>query len=413
MPHTPMPLPLSPSRLCPIRRAIISVTDKTGLVALCQQLLNFTSPDDGQSMQLLSTGGTYKELAKAGIAVREISDLTKFPEILGGRVKTLHPVVHAGLLSIRDNSSHIQSMTELGLPYVDLIVVNLYQFEKYAMQQPNASVAELVEHIDIGGPSMLRSAAKNFRDVVCISAPDQYDRLIKELESQKGSTRIEFRQQLALEAFARTSKYDAFITKYLSSVIKPVVENGVECSLRLSDDVDMQNGVTQNGATVTDSCSFASNEMSCCPEFSSWQSSHQQQRIECVLPLKYGLNPHQQPSCICRPPSIMSPSKNGSSNGSIPFTVLNGRPGYINFLDALNSFQLVVELSKTLTGCPPVAASFKHVSPAGVAIGGTPLTRAEIEYFDLPNCWKLGRLDDAENGTARGPESSEIQYFTN
>lgn len=358
--------------LKPIRRALISVTDKNGIVALCQYLLNnrcncitangaegSDSIEHSCDIELLSTGGTYKLLKQHGIAVREVSEVTGFKEILGGRVKTIHPKIHAGLLSIRENPLHQKSMIELELPYIDLVVVNLYQFEKFVMRQKSSECSldpcktlEVIDQIDIGGQSLIRSAAKNFNDVVCISSVDQYPQFYEELKHQRGYTSLRFRQQLALEAFKRTSEYDSTISKYFESIQLP------------SDTLIKSN----------------------CPEFSSWQSSYQVQPMECIFPLKYGLNPHQQPSCLFRPPS---------SNG-IPFTVINGRPGYINLLDAINAWQLVIELSKSIPGSPPAAASFKHVSPAGVALGRSPITNTESDYFDLTDSMRqrLGISDD-------------------
>lgn len=194
------------SDLVRIRRALISVSDKTDLIPFARSLLS-------HGIELISTGGTARALTEAGLAVTHIEQLTRFPEMLDGRVKTLHPMVHGGILALRDKPEHTQAMADHGILPIDLVCVNLYPFEQ-TVADPNATVDQAVENIDIGGPSMIRSAAKNAAWVTVVTAPSQYDRVVQELDANQGSTTRELRAQLAAAAFSRTSAYDAAISAY-------------------------------------------------------------------------------------------------------------------------------------------------------------------------------------------------------
>ncbi|MBO4335579.1 MAG: IMP cyclohydrolase [Desulfovibrio sp.] len=189
----------------PIRRAILSVTDKTGLTDFARFLVD-------HKVELVSTGGTQKTLEKAGIPVTAVSDVTHFPEILGGRVKTLHPHIHAGILANKDKEDHLATLKELGIAPFDLVCVNLYDFA--GAVERNLSLEQAVEEIDIGGPCMLRAAAKNFHSVLVVPSPEWYPAVEEEL-AHDGTVSLEFRQKLASRAFDATSRYDALITSYL------------------------------------------------------------------------------------------------------------------------------------------------------------------------------------------------------
>ncbi len=193
-----------------VRRALLSVTDKSGLVEFARELTK-------HGVELVSTGGTAKDLREAGLSVRDISDLTGFPEMLDGRVKTLHPKVHGGILHIRENAQHLASVKEHGIEPIDMVVVNLYAFEKTAAR-PGAKFAEVIENIDIGGPSMVRSAAKNFEDVAIVTSPGDYTALAEELATHKGSLTRNTRWRLAKKAFAVTAAYDTAIANTLEQV---------------------------------------------------------------------------------------------------------------------------------------------------------------------------------------------------
>lgn len=192
-----------------ITRALISLTDKSGIEGFAKELV-------GLGVELLSTGGTAKKIREAGIAVKDVSEFTGFPEMLDGRVKTLHPKVHGGILNQRDNVQHQKQCTEHGLQPIDLIAVNLYAFEK-TIADPNCSLADAIENIDIGGPTMLRAAAKNFHDVTVIVDPADYPQVIQEIRAQ-GNTTLKTRFRLAAKVFALTSKYDTAISAWLDQV---------------------------------------------------------------------------------------------------------------------------------------------------------------------------------------------------
>src|SRR6185436_9443333 len=194
-------------QLRPIRRALISVSDKTGIVDFARELAHL-------NVEIISTGGTAKALRDAGITVRDVADITDFPEMMDGRVKTLHPRVHGGLLGIRDNPEHVAAMQQHGIEPIDLVVVNLYPFAQTILRE-GVTLEEAIEQIDIGGPAMIRSAAKNFHDVAVVVSPEDYPKILEELQRQGGGLTLETRMKLAGRAFTHTSRYDGIISRYL------------------------------------------------------------------------------------------------------------------------------------------------------------------------------------------------------
>ena len=194
-----------------IKKALISVSDKKNLKNLLKTLTK-------HKIQLISSGGTYKEIKKLKFKCLEVSEYTGSPEILGGRVKTLHPKIHAGILSKRNNKSHSKDLKNNNFEEIDLVIVNFYPFEKTLEQTSNH--LKIIENIDVGGPTMVRAAAKNYKDVTVITSSDQYDQLINEIEKNNGSTSIKFREQMSLEAFSETAYYDAVISNYLNGIKK-------------------------------------------------------------------------------------------------------------------------------------------------------------------------------------------------
>ena len=192
-----------------IERALISLTDKAGIEGFATELA-------GLGIELLSTGGTAKKLRDAGLTVMDVSEFTGFPEMLDGRVKTLHPKVHGGILNQRANSDHQQQCASHGLKNIDLIAVNLYAFEK-TIADPNCSLADAIENIDIGGPTMLRAAAKNFHDVTVIVDPADYPQVVREIK-EYGNTTLKTRFKLMRKVFALTSVYDTAISSWLEKV---------------------------------------------------------------------------------------------------------------------------------------------------------------------------------------------------
>ena len=193
--------------MVPIKRALISVTDKSGLAEFGRFLAD-------HGVEILSTGGTAKMLRDNGVPVVEVSDYTGFPEMLDGRVKTLHPKIHGGILGRRDLAAHREQMEQHGITPIDLVVVNLYQFEK-AVAQPGCTLANAIENIDIGGPTLLRAAAKNYEGVTVVVDPADYAQIMQEMKAHQGATTVATRFQLARKVFALTSAYDAAITRYL------------------------------------------------------------------------------------------------------------------------------------------------------------------------------------------------------
>src|SRR5678815_2561049 len=196
-------------QLRPISRALLSVSDKTGLVEFARALAE-------QGVELISTGGTRKALADAGLTVLDVSDVTGFPEMMDGRVKTLHPRVHGGLLAIRDNAEHVAALEQHGIEPIDLVVVNLYPFAE-TIKREGVTREEAIEQIDIGGPAMIRSAAKNARDVAVVVLPSRYQSIVTELRNREGALALATRQRLAQEAFQHTAAYDVLVSAYLSS----------------------------------------------------------------------------------------------------------------------------------------------------------------------------------------------------
>ncbi len=193
-----------------ITRALISVTDKSGVAEFAKQLADM-------GVEIVSTGGTAKVIREAGVDVKDVSELTGFPEMMDGRVKTLHPKVHGGILAIRDNEKHAAQMKEHDIPSIELVVVNLYAFEKTVARE-GVTLAEAIENIDIGGPTLLRSSAKNFRYVTVVVDPADYPKVLEEMKANKGATTLKTRFMLARKVFETTSHYDSAIASYLAKI---------------------------------------------------------------------------------------------------------------------------------------------------------------------------------------------------
>lgn len=196
-----------------VKRALISVSDKTGVVEFAKGLADM-------GVEIISTGGTAKALSDAGIKVTGISEVTGFPEMMEGRVKTLHPAVHGGILADRSKPDHMRQIAEQGIEPIDLVAVNLYPFAK-TVAKPEVTLGEAIENIDIGGPSMVRSAAKNFASVTIVVDPADYDAVLRELRGNDGETSYDTRARLATKAFAHTAAYDTMISNYLQAKFTP------------------------------------------------------------------------------------------------------------------------------------------------------------------------------------------------
>ena len=291
-----------------ITRALLSVTDKSGIVDLAQCLAR-------HGVELVSTGGTARSLREAGLKVREVADLTGFPEMLDGRVKTLHPKVHGGILYIRGNQQHRDQVAAHSIEPIDMVVVNLYAFEKTAAN-PDATFAEIIENIDIGGPAMVRSAAKNFEDVAIVTEPADYGFLADEMDLNRGMLSRETRWRLAQKAFAATGSYDTAIANALEK-LEPTVPG---LPLRTVDDFPQMLRIAD----------------------------------PLVQPLRYGENPHQRAALY----------RDNSGEGLAAAQQLQGKElSYNNLVDLDACWDLAQEFDE------PGCAIIKHTNPCGAATG--------------------------------------------
>ncbi len=307
--------------LKPIRRALLSVTDKSGLVDLARTLAR-------HGVELVSTGGTARALRDAGLEVRDISDLTGFPEMLDGRVKTLHPRVHGGLLHIRSNPEHVAAVQEHGIQPIDMVVVNLYAFEATA-SKPGVPFHEIIENIDIGGPSMVRSAAKNFEDVAVVTRTTDYPTLAEELDRNSGSLSRGTRWRLAQAAFAATAAYDSAIASTLPNLTPEALDG---------DASQTPSSAPQNTTRFP-------------------QKLHLEYTLS--TPLRYGENPHQAAALYT----------DGSGKGIASALQLQGKElSFNNLVDLDACWELVRELAPN-TSDPAAVAIIKHTNPCGAATG--------------------------------------------
>jgi phosphoribosylaminoimidazolecarboxamide formyltransferase/IMP cyclohydrolase len=294
------------SDLVPVKRALLSVSDKTGLGEFARALVQEFG------VELISTGGTAKFLRDQGLAVTDVSDVTGFPEMMDGRVKTLHPKVHGGLLALRDNAEHVAAMQAHNIQPIDLVCINLYPFKK-TIEKPGVTFEEAIENIDIGGPSMVRSAAKNHRFVLVVTSPDRYDKVLGDLREHKGSSCGKHRLKQAQRAFAHTAEYDAMIASYLRG--------------------------------------HAFGEEEGLPEQISINLKKKQD-------LRYGENPHQKAAVyLSDEVSAVSVASAKQHHGK--------ELSYINLLDADAALNAVRELST------PTACIVKHATPCGYATADT------------------------------------------
>jgi phosphoribosylaminoimidazolecarboxamide formyltransferase / IMP cyclohydrolase len=288
-----------------IKRAVLSVSDKTGIVELANVLGKF-------DVEILSTGGTAKTLSENGIRVKEVSDFTGSPEILDGRVKTLHPKIYGGLLAVRNNSRHKKEMEENSMVYIDLVVCNLYPFEKTL--KSGASHGEIIENIDIGGPTMIRAAAKNYKDVVVLTSPDLYKEFIEQMNNNKGKVDEDFSLKCANQVYSHTSRYDSIISSYLEQFRNPESKMPAEMNIGLKK----------------------------------------------VNDLRYGENPHQQAAWY------------SFKDREFERTKLQGKDlSFNNLLDMESTYILVNQFSS------PACVITKHTNPCGVAVAENHLSAYE------------------------------------
>lgn len=323
--------------LVKIKRALISLSDKTGAVEFAAELSRL-------GVELISTGGTAKSLREAGLTVTDVSTVTGFPEMMDGRVKTLHPKIHGAFLALRDNAEHVASMQEHGIEPIDLVVINLYPFEQTVAKE-GVSLEEAVENIDIGGPAMIRSASKNWRSVAVVTDPRLYDGIIAELKANDSQLSMQTRQRLAALAYTRTASYDLAISSYLANqlsdddleFLEPLNPLGNLMFFEAEEDGDETGEhVSVNdggGAALGDNISL---------------------HLAKVTDLRYGENPHQKAA-------LYSSGETGGLAGS---EQLHGKEmSFNNYVDAEAAWNLVQDFDQR------AVAIIKHTNPSGVGVG--------------------------------------------
>ncbi len=327
--------------LYPVRRALISVSDKTGMIDLARALA-------GHGVELLSTGGSAQQMRDEGLDVKDVAEVTGFPEMMDGRVKTLHPVVHGGLLAVRDNDAHVAAMTEHGIGGIDLLIVNLYPFEETVAK--GADFATCIENIDIGGPAMIRSAAKNHAFVNVVTDVSDYAELLAELDANGGQTTLAFRQRLAQTAYGRTAAYDTAVSTWM--------------------------------AGATDLAE---------PRRRSFAGTHRQT-------MRYGENPHQQAAFYAdgtdRPGVATAQQHQGKELS------------YNNINDTDAAFELVAEFQDG-----PAVAIIKHANPCGVAQGAT-LLEAYQKAFDCDRTSAFGGIVALNQPLDEDTAKAIVEIFT-
>ena len=327
-----------------IRRALISVSDKSGIVDFAQELKSF-------GVEIISTGGTARTLREAGIDVLDVADITGFPEIMDGRVKTLHPKIHGGLLAVRQDSEHVAAMEKHGIEPIDMVIINLYPFEQ-TIAREDVKLEDAIEQIDIGGPSMIRSAAKNYRNVAVVTSPDLYRQIRTEMILDDGALTLATREELARLAFMRTAFYDSAIFPYLSTHLDGAKDSKMfppvpEIIERMSTYMNLFS--TAMKSLHGDQLGQVESEKF--PE-------RRQLSLNKISELRYGENPHQAGA-------LYGLSVNGSTGITAAEQVGGKEMSFNNYVDADAAWQLVCDFDET------ACAIIKHTNPAGAAIGRT------------------------------------------
>ncbi len=362
------------SELRKIKRALISVSDKTGILEFAAELANF-------GVQIISTGGTARSLRENGIAVMEVAEITRFPEMMDGRVKTLHPKIHGAFLALRDNENHVASMQEHGIEPIDLVVVNLYPFQE-TITKEDVSLAEAVENIDIGGPAMIRSASKNWRDVAVITDARLYESVLREMQETGGSLSLETRQRLAALAYTRTASYDLAISSYLA---KQLSNEDLEF---LEPFNPLQNLIIIESDEIFEETIEGSDDL---PEFESIELAK-------AADLRYGENPHQKAALY----------ESDESGGIAKAEQLHGKEmSFNNYVDAEAAWDLVQDFDEL------AVTIIKHTNPSGVGTGATNIEAYRRALSTDPvsafgGIVALNRKVDAETATAINEVFTEV-----
>ena len=314
-----------------IKKALISLSDKTGAVEFARTLAEF-------GVDIISTGGTAETLRQAGIAVTDVADVTGFPEMMNGRVKTLHPKIHGGFLALRDNDEHVAAMAAHGIEPIDLVVVNLYPFEA-TIERDDITLDDAIENIDIGGPAMIRSASKNWRDVAVVTDPRLYDDIISEMKDKGGSLSLRTRQRLAVLAYSRTASYDLAISSYLAEQLSSK-------DLEYLDPLDPMQGYI---FIRQEDVEFDVGDDTGLPAFDDIELTK-------FADLRYGENPHQKAALY------LTEDGGGIANAE----QLNGKEmSFNNYVDAEAAWNLVQDIPER------AVAIIKHTNPSGVGVGDT------------------------------------------
>jgi len=323
------------SELRKIKRALISVSDKAGLAEFATALAGF-------GVEIISTGGTAKALRTGDLTVTDVSEVTGFPEMMDGRVKTLHPKMHGAFLALRDNPEHIGSMHEHGIEPIDLVVVNLYPFEE-TVAKDGVGLEEVVENIDIGGPAMIRSASKNWRDVAVVTDSRLYPEVLNELKENDGSLTLETRQRLAALAYTRTASYDLAISSYLAKQLS-------------NDDLDRLEPFNPLGGLAFIEINEEADSAEEAGVGSDELGQYKLIELAKVADLRYGENPHQRAALY----------DDGTGGGIAGADQLHGKEmSFNNFVDAEAAWNLVQDISER------AVAIIKHTNPSGVGVGSS------------------------------------------
>jgi phosphoribosylaminoimidazolecarboxamide formyltransferase/IMP cyclohydrolase len=329
-----------------IHRALISVSDKTGIVDFAQELKSF-------GVEVLSTGGTAKALREAGIDVIDVADVTGFPEMMDGRVKTLHPKIHGALLGIRDNPEHLAAMEQHGIGPIDMVVINLYPFEQTVARE-DITLADAVEQIDIGGPALIRSAAKNYHDVAVVTSPELYRQIRTELILDEGALTLSTREALARLAFMRTAFYDSAIFPYLSENLE-----GAKSSQMFPPVPEILDKMSTYMNLFSSTMKSLHGDQFEAAEDEQF-AEHQQLSLNNISDLRYGENPHQAAALY----DLGVRGGSADQEGVASAELLSGKEmSFNNYVDADAAWQLVWDFDDT------ACAIIKHTNPAGAATG--------------------------------------------
>ncbi|NOT47466.1 MAG: bifunctional phosphoribosylaminoimidazolecarboxamide formyltransferase/IMP cyclohydrolase, partial [Acidobacteria bacterium] len=328
-----------------VRRALISLSDKTGAV-------DFARSISALGVEIISTGGTAKSLRDAGLSVTDVSDVTGFPEMMDGRVKTLHPKIHGAFLALRDNTEHVEAMKKHAIEPIDLVVVNLYPFEQ-TIAKEGVTLEEAVENIDIGGPAMIRSASKNWRDVAVVTDPALYESIIEELNVNDCSLSLNTRQRLAVLAYTRTASYDLAISAYLAKQLSDKDLAFLEPHNPLGHLVFIEADEFAEGRNTSGSeCAPTENAI----VTSSELPDHLDLQLTKVTDLRYGENPHQKAALY----------KTDEPGGIANAEQLHGKEmSFNNYVDAEAAWNLVSDFEEL------AVAIIKHTNPSGAGVGAT------------------------------------------